>query len=92
MSQKLRIPIYGLKCPKNEPREFNDLETYHFAIGSVLGDGGRNRRDLYMQFEQKSPTLALWKRNFCLEKGLITNRLGMPPREVLKLESSRMEV
>lgn len=58
ISQKLRIPIYGLKPPKNEPREFDDLETYHFAIGSVLGDGSINRRDLSMQFEQKSPTFA----------------------------------
>lgn len=92
MSQKLRIPIYALKPPEDEPRELDDLETYHFAIGSVLGDGSIIKRDFYMQFEQKSPTLALWKRNFCLKKGLITPRLVLPPREVLKLAHGSLTI
>jgi hypothetical protein len=52
------------------------LEAYHFAIGSILGDGGipKGDNECYIEWEQNSPTFVYWKLELCLRFGLITSR------------------
>jgi hypothetical protein len=62
-------------------KQITSLEAYHFAIGSILGDGGIPLTGPYLEIEQKSPSYMDWKYKKCLGYGLIsrTNRKTFPP-------------
>jgi hypothetical protein len=78
---KKTIPIFA-KRSSEQPTEILSEEAYHFSVGSLLGDATLSAKDKNMEWEQRSPTFALWKRNKCLQYGLITKIIPSSPFQI----------
>jgi hypothetical protein len=76
MIRRKTLLIASKPDKKGNITQITDLEAYHYAIGSVLGDGSINKRDGCIDHEQRSARYLMWKRKIAERSGLVSTGLG----------------
>lgn len=91
-TKKLVLPLYALNPQKGDPLDVTSEKAHHFAVGSVLGDGSINKRDLNLEISSKSLTYALWKRDVAKSLSLISVRAQPVTKWRLKLANCEVKL
>lgn len=68
----LRCRAAGNRIPA---KELVNLTAFHFAVGSILGDGWIRKERRFLGVGNKSPSFLLWKRELAVECGLCHNQV-----------------
>lgn len=88
---ELPLKMYLLRPGKGESKDLREPKAFHFAVGSVLGDGAISQRDYCLEIEQASPTFALWKRNLAEKFGLVKPKYPRS-KKILKLANGKIAI
>lgn len=83
MQQFKVLPMYSVKPKKGDAKVVSGFNAFHFAIGSVLGDGSIHKKKFFMAIEQKSPTFTLWKHELASQFGFISTKTRSKRAKVL---------
>lgn len=68
------LDIFARRPRRGEPKHITSEDAYHFALGSVLGDGTVNKSGSYIEIEHASIWLIAWKRCLAISFGLVIDR------------------